>query len=290
MAELRRLASAFLWVLSALLLLLVLVAVVVNDVELWKTITRLGDEEFYVVAAVLAYYALLPDWSSGLALVLAVLASGAVNVLLKYLLGMPRPPNPLVEVSGPGFPSGHAQVSASFWTSLALLARKASLAVLAAVVVAGVSLSRVYLRAHYEVDVIGGVLIGAFIGYASYYSHRHYARHGTLLLQLALPLLTAAIAAYNLLRGFEVGSTSSILGLSLAASATATVATRRSSARTSTARSVLLKWTLCCASILLLLAAHYATKSAIAHVRVAAFLTAGVFTLLTPVLLGYSRR
>jgi len=126
----------------------------------WVLATNLGDEPAYVALAVLLYTLVSPDL--GFRVLLALAFSGWANVALKNMLKMPRPPRELwkVEASGYGFPSGHAQTSASFWSSLALETRDASTALLGAVVVALVSYSRVELGVHYPIDVIGGIAFG----------------------------------------------------------------------------------------------------------------------------------
>jgi undecaprenyl-diphosphatase len=83
--------------------------------------------------------------------------------ITKAAVDRPRPPAPLVHTSGQSYPSAHAANSVG-WLALAL-----ALAVMSAsrcgrlvAVAAGallmvlVGLSRIYLRAHYASDVLGG--------------------------------------------------------------------------------------------------------------------------------------
>jgi undecaprenyl-diphosphatase len=83
--------------------------------------------------------------------------------LTKALVDRPRPPDPLVHTSGQSYPSAHAG-NAVGWTALAvalgviLPSRRARIAAVAAgaALTVLVGLSRIYLRAHYASDVLGG--------------------------------------------------------------------------------------------------------------------------------------
>ena len=83
--------------------------------------------------------------------------------LLKLVVDRPRPSAPLVTTSGQSYPSGHAANSVG-WLALAIALTvliRSRAGRVAAVCVAGaltvlVGLSRIYLRAHYASDVLGG--------------------------------------------------------------------------------------------------------------------------------------
>jgi len=145
------------------LLLFLLVSFFASNVLLWRVWSFLGDEEFYLALSLLIYY-LHPDPVGGLLLVLSVVFSGSFNVFLKYWLNLPRPLNPLVPVEGPGFPSGHSQVSTSFWFVFPSVICVRCFYLVSIVLITGISLSRLYLRAHYPVDVVCGVVFGLIVG------------------------------------------------------------------------------------------------------------------------------
>jgi undecaprenyl-diphosphatase len=78
---------------------------------------------------------------------------------------VPRPTDPLISTSGWAFPSGHAAY-AVFYVAIAIslnriggIFTRAALVVVAVVLGGAVALSRVYLRAHYLTDVIGGTAL-----------------------------------------------------------------------------------------------------------------------------------
>jgi membrane-associated phospholipid phosphatase len=104
------------------------------------------------------------------ALVLGAALTWVSVWITKEVVDRPRPPQALVHTTGPSYPSAHAANSVG-WLALAIAltvvipTRRAR----AAVVIAGalvailVGISRVYLRAHYASDVLGGEALAAAI-------------------------------------------------------------------------------------------------------------------------------
>ena len=137
-----------------------------------KAVTHLGS-----LTAAIVLTALTCGWLAmrrrpreivALALGLA-LTVVAVNVA-KPAIDRPRPDDPLVATSGDSYPSGHAAYAVSWLAVAVVLARVGpGLAGRFAVVVVGlavavaVGLTRVYLRAHYLSDAVGGWALGVTI-------------------------------------------------------------------------------------------------------------------------------
>lgn len=139
--------------------------------QLMLVITDLGDVEVYIALLVVIYLAINADLGRRVGIVLTL--SFLLNSHLKGLVDTPRPFDLDPEVArseqavatapGAGFPSGHAQGAASFWGYLALRVRRWWLWVLAVVVVALISISRIYLGVHVPIDIIGGLAIAVAV-------------------------------------------------------------------------------------------------------------------------------
>lgn len=255
-----------------LLAALLIASLITNDVDLWIVWSRLGDEEFYMVVAVVLYY-FLPQLRLGLTLITAVLLSGSLNIALKYTFNLPRPPDPLIDVSGPSFPSGHAQISSSFWSSFSLMMRDTVVVIISAIMVAGISSSRVFLRAHHVVDVVLGALIGCSVGCASYLALRYHSKRGSFVGYRVNIGAAVVLSAYNVIvLGAELGSSTALLGLSLAAltvlSTLKFVGTVKSS--------ILARVLACVISITLLLGVHMTTGGYVPYVRLTCFYVVGL--------------
>jgi membrane-associated phospholipid phosphatase len=90
--------------------------------------------------------------------------------IAKDAVDRPRPSNPLVETAGQSYPSAHAAYAFA-WIAIAVvltrtlpgLARTTAVIVAAVVLAAAIGLTRIYLRAHYLSDVVGGWGMGACV-------------------------------------------------------------------------------------------------------------------------------
>ncbi|MDQ6765554.1 MAG: phosphatase PAP2 family protein [Verrucomicrobiota bacterium] len=135
--------------------------------------TDCGSVGFVTTASVAFALLLLfrRTWDRLLAFALTMVGGSALNIILKHIFHRQRPvlENPLVTLSSWGFPSGHTMGSTLFYGFLALLAAtaiqhwrlRAVPFLSAAVMVAAVGWSRIYLGAHYLSDVLAAIAAGA---------------------------------------------------------------------------------------------------------------------------------
>ena len=130
---------------------------------------------------------------------LGMLLALALNQPIGAVVNEARPyaslPNVLVlatPTTDPSFPSDHAMVAGAVTASLFLVDRRLGwVSALAAVLMA---FSRVYIAAHYPLDVVVGLLLGAAISLAGYFLLRRVLLRVVITLQHTRfrPLLTAA--------------------------------------------------------------------------------------------------
>jgi undecaprenyl-diphosphatase len=131
-------------------------------------ITDLG--RLYVVAAVVLvasaicfYRRRIPE---GLVLIGSLALSVAIVQATKSWTDVPRPPHPLTGTDGSAFPSGHSAYAVSYVVVALTLERvggifgRVALVTTAVILGGAIALSRVYLRAHYLSDAIGGTAVG----------------------------------------------------------------------------------------------------------------------------------
>ncbi len=129
----------------------------------FNSIALLGDIQ------VVVFLGAVRLWMMGVraaySLVATVLLAGIVNHLMMRAFGVPRPYAPEIvahlQIGIPSFPSGHTVTATVTWGLLSmwgLIPRS-----LAAVIVAGVMVSRLYLGIHYLADVLGGAALGLIV-------------------------------------------------------------------------------------------------------------------------------
>jgi len=125
-----------------------------------KIFTFLGDEEFFLLFLPLAYWLWRKNIMGRAGMVL--LFTFVLNAIIKGTFQIPRPETieHLVQADDWSFPSGHAQSSMVLWGWLAWELKDKRTYVIAALLIAGVGFSRIYLGVHYPTDVLGGFLIG----------------------------------------------------------------------------------------------------------------------------------
>ena len=132
-------------------------------------VTYLGSDIAFI--ALLSLYYSLSGGAGGRALGIAFGLSFMTNTFLKEFLNLPRPyfldssvasAAAQATGTGPGLPSGHAQMSATFWFARAARFGYAWLWIAAVLVVTLVSFSRLYLGVHFPQDVMVGLILGLY--------------------------------------------------------------------------------------------------------------------------------
>ena len=133
-------------------------------------ITKLADPFYFAVVAVgLSVWLIMKKDTYDAALFLASLIVAVLSLtVLKNYLQVTRPVSDIYRVSGWSFPSGHATLSTSFFFLLSYIFYKKMKTERGKVILiissfAGVilvSFSRLYLGAHWALDILAGIALG----------------------------------------------------------------------------------------------------------------------------------
>lgn len=141
----------------------------------WKAVTHLGDGGiFWILLGIILLFS-KKTRPAGVAALLALLVGALItNVCLKNFVARTRPYEVveglrlMIERQRDySFPSGHT--SASFAAACALVRTLPKKWGTACLILAGViALSRLYVGVHYPSDVLGGMVVGIFAGWAGW--------------------------------------------------------------------------------------------------------------------------
>lgn len=138
-----------------------------------ELITFFGEQ--YVVIFVLAFIYFVYNKKLGEKIAFTLFLSLGLNNSLKGLVKAPRPFTVDPEIigmrqstaTGFSFPSGHTQVSAAFYTSIAKHLKNKKFWIFTGILIFLVGISRIYLGVHFPKDVIVAIILGiaiAFLG------------------------------------------------------------------------------------------------------------------------------
>ncbi len=134
--------------------------------EPMKLFSFLGSELFFLLLLPLVYWNI--NRRVGARLGLLFIGNVLINDWIKVIFAMPRPfwSQGIAQLASKpevtfGFPSGHAQNTAAIWTFLALQTKRPRLwVILSFALLVLVALSRMFVGAHYPLDVVGGAIFG----------------------------------------------------------------------------------------------------------------------------------
>ncbi|MBT6690503.1 phosphatase PAP2 family protein [archaeon] len=105
------------------------------------------------------------------------LITAIVIKILKTTIQAPRPISNLIQETGYSFPSGHTTFAVIFFGLLVYIFTKTKnqkiiASVIATLTVTTIALSRLILKVHYPIDIIGGLIIGTSILIISILAHK----------------------------------------------------------------------------------------------------------------------
>lgn len=140
----------------------------------------LGDEEFYLFVMPAIFWCF--DSRLGLKLGLLLMLSNGVNGMFKFLFHSPRPfwvndkVVAYVHETSFGLPSGHSQNAVAMWGYFASITKKNWLRWVFISVFVLIGLSRIFLGAHFILDVVVGWIIGGVLVFLFIYLDKKYGQ------------------------------------------------------------------------------------------------------------------
>lgn len=135
-------------------------------------ITNLGGTMILSISSIvlLIFFVSQNKWRYSTLLITAMTGGKVIQTMAKYVVSRDRPLDSLIEATGYSFPSGHATMSAIFFTLLIYYFKnhifdktKKYLAIsICAFLIIAIGFSRVYLGVHWLTDIIAGYALGLF--------------------------------------------------------------------------------------------------------------------------------
>lgn len=140
---------------------------------LFQFITMFGEEAILIPLIAVIYWAFNKRMGEFIAYasLTSVLVNGAIKDIFKAKrpIGEPGIRSLRVETAtGYSFPSGHTQVTASFWSAIAIYLKKNYMYGISGLIIVLVAISRLYLGVHYPKDVLFGAIFGILTSFITY--------------------------------------------------------------------------------------------------------------------------
>ncbi len=168
--------------------------------SIMKVITYLGESIIYIGVLLILYYAW--DKKKAYRAIFLVFSSTVINASSKAAFSLDRP-NTSWGYTDPGepsygLPSGHAQISSTFWGVLTSFITKWGMITVAIILPLLIGFSRIYLVVHWFTDVLMGFGLGLII-IAIYLTikqpiENHLEKQSTVIKMLYIGLLLVVIA------------------------------------------------------------------------------------------------
>ena len=143
---------------------------------LMSLVTHLGEETFFMVGALFVFWCV--DKRKGYYLLSVGFVGVLINQWLKIVCRVPRPwvkdpdftivESARAEAAGYSFPSGHTQTAVGFFGGVARLTGRLWLRIACVVILALVSISRMYLGVHTPADVGVSLAVAAVLVFVLY--------------------------------------------------------------------------------------------------------------------------
>lgn len=130
--------------------------------------------ESYIPMAIICIVYWLIDKKKGFLIGSTLLSANVTNNILKVIVQVPRPftryPDeiPCLKEStatGYSFPSGHSATASAFWGTICKVFKNTWVKIVCILLIVLVPLSRVYLAAHWPLDVVVGTLVGLLFAF-----------------------------------------------------------------------------------------------------------------------------
>ncbi len=125
---------------------------------LFRGITFLGDDEFYMIFISILLWCVHKSLAFWTAVVL--LLSAAYTFYFKDFFGIPRPDLGIEHPGNDAFPSGHTLTALTVWGYLAVRLRSTAFWTWAVIIIVLIGFSRLILGYHFVSDVLGGLVLG----------------------------------------------------------------------------------------------------------------------------------